>query len=77
MTNFAEKLIALRGNKTQQEVADAIGVSVSAIGMYEIGERTPKDAIKVRLAKFYGVTVETIFFTDDVTICDTNESEGD
>lgn len=76
MSKLSEKLVELRGNKTQQEIADAIGVSVSAIGMYEIGERIPKDAIKVKLAKFYDVGIEQIFFAEDVTLSvDDSESE--
>ena len=76
MSKLSEKLVELRGNKTQQEIADAIGVSVSAIGMYEIGERIPKDAIKVKFAKFYDVGIEQIFFAEDVTLSvDDSESE--
>ena len=37
-----EKLIALRGNKTQEEVAKALGISVSALSMYEQGRRIPE-----------------------------------
>ena len=32
---IGEKLIALRGSRTQDEVAKALGISLSAIGMYE------------------------------------------
>lgn len=52
----------LRGERSQREVADKVGISVSALGMYETGKRTPKDPIKKRLATFYGKTVEEIFF---------------
>lgn len=58
------RLKNLRGDKPQKEVADAIGVTDMAISLYEAGERVPRDEIKVALAKFYGVTVESIFFTD-------------
>ena len=34
----AEKLIHARGTKTREVVANAVGISVSAIGMYETGE---------------------------------------
>jgi DNA-binding XRE family transcriptional regulator len=61
---IASKLVELRGSRTQQEVADAIGVSVSAIGMYETGERVPKDDIKIRLANFYVVKITDIFFSE-------------
>lgn len=60
---MAEKLRKLRGNKTRQEVAEACGISVSALAMYEQGERVPRDEVKVKLAKFYNRTVAYIFFT--------------
>lgn len=64
---IGRKLIELRGDRTQQEVATANGLSVAAIGMYERGERIPRDEIKVRLARFYGKTVDDIFFTSNDT----------
>lgn len=63
MANIGEKLINLRGEKSREEVAKAVGVSVSAIGMYENGERVPRDFIKIRLAKYFHTTVEELFFT--------------
>lgn len=63
MKNIAERLIRLRGEKSREEVAKAIGVSVSAISMYENGERIPRDDIKIRIARFYDKTVQDIFFT--------------
>ena len=59
---IGKRLIELRGDRTQQEVADQLGVGVSTIGMYERGERIPKDEIKVKLAELYGQTVQQIFF---------------
>lgn len=59
---IAKKLINLRGNRSKKEVAEACGISLSALTMYELGERTPRDEIKLRLARFYNTTVEAIFF---------------
>ena len=59
---MAEKLRKLRGNRSRQEVAEACGISVSALAMYEAGERVPRDEIK--LAKFYNRSVSYIFFTN-------------
>ena len=56
-----EKLIALRGNRTQEEVAKALGISVSALSMYEQGNRIPRDEIKIRMAEYYGVSLESLF----------------
>ena len=61
---IAERLVKLRGKRTQAEVAEAIGVSPSAYSMYETGERIPRDEIKIRIAKFYKRTVSSIFFAD-------------
>lgn len=59
---YAKNLRKLRGKTSRQTVATAIGVTRSAIAMYEQGERVPKDDIKVKLAKFYNTTVESIFY---------------
>lgn len=59
---IASKLIKLRGTRSQEEVAKATGISSSALSMYENGERIPRDEIKIRLAKYYGMSVEQIFF---------------
>lgn len=56
-----EKLIALRGNKTQEEVAKALGVSVSALSMYEQGKRIPRDEVKIRMADYYNISLESLF----------------
>lgn len=58
-----ERLKALRGSRTQKEVADAIGVSAMTISQYEQGERMPKDEIKAKLANYYRKSVGSIFFT--------------
>lgn len=63
----AEKLIKARGNRTREEVANAIGVSISAMAMYETGARVPRDEIKIRLTNYYNTTVQYLFFDDDVT----------
>lgn len=59
-------LRALRGNKTREEVAEAIGVSPSAIAMYELGERIPRDEVKVALSNYYGIAVGALFFAEEV-----------
>ena len=59
---IAKKLIMLRGDKSRLEVSKALGLTKSAIAMYERGARVPRDDIKVKIAKFYGKSVEEIFF---------------
>lgn len=65
-TAVARKLIELRGTKSREEVAEAVGISVSALQMYENAQRMPKDEIKIRLANFYGVTVQYLFFENQL-----------
>lgn len=56
------RLLALRGDISREFLAKEIEISVSAIAMYENGERIPRDDIKVKLANFYNRTVQEIFF---------------
>ena len=57
-----ERLRALRGNRSQEEVAEALGISQSALCAYESDKRTPRDPVKVRIAEYYKRSVATIFF---------------
>lgn len=59
---IGKRLTVLRGEKTQSKVANDIGISVSALAMYENGERIPRDNIKIRLAEYYSKPIATIFF---------------
>lgn len=57
-----DRLIEARGERSRSEVAAMVGVSTSAIAMYETGQRVPRDDIKVKLADCYGTTVQALFF---------------
>lgn len=59
---IGQRLSELRKDKPREDVAAALGVTVSALGMYERGERVPRDEIKVKIAKYYGVSVQDLFF---------------
>ena len=67
---IADKLKALRKAKgyTQQDVAEAIGISRATIGGYEIGRRQPRLSDLQKMADFYGVGLDYfgIATTDDV-----------
>lgn len=56
------RLRELRGDRTLQEVADSVGTTRQAVAGYEDGSYTPQDDVKIRLAAYYGVPVEQIFF---------------
>lgn len=60
---IGERLVELRGNKTQEEVARALNISVSALSMYERGERIPRDNIKIRISSYYKKPIHKIFFS--------------
>lgn len=62
-----EKLTAARGARSREEVADGVGITVTAVTKYETGAREPRDEVKVRLADYYGATVQSLFFDDVVT----------
>lgn len=58
-----KRLRALRGKKTLDEVAKALGVTSMAVSLWERGERIPNDDIKIKIAAYYNATVTAIFFT--------------
>lgn len=60
---FAKILRELRGDRTQEAIAEAVGVTKSSWAMYERGERVPRDEVKVRIAAYFGRSVQDIFFT--------------
>lgn len=60
--NYYELLREKRGRRSRAEVASAVGISVSALAMYELGLRVPRDDVKVRLAKYYKTSVQRLFF---------------
>lgn len=65
--SVGEKLRQLRGDRTMREISDATGIKESALGMYERGERNPRDDVKIRLARFYGVSLSELFYPDEYT----------
>lgn len=60
--SIGKNLRELRGDKSQAEVANAVDISVSALSMYEQDQRIPRDEVKIRLAEYFNVSVESLFF---------------
>lgn len=60
---IGQKLIELRGARSREQIAATLGISVSAMQMYENNRRVPRDEIKMKLAQFYNVSVDEIFFS--------------
>ena len=57
-----KNLVALRGEKSRESVANELGLSLSALAMYENGARIPRDENKEKIARYYGKTIDEIFF---------------
>ena len=60
------KLKKLRQDRgfSQKEVAEKLGMSPSMLAMMEGGYRRGGDETKVKLAKFYGESVDSLFFEE-------------
>lgn len=52
----------LRGGKTQEEIAVALGITKSSWSMYERDERVPRDEVKIRISHYFGKTVQELFY---------------
>lgn len=79
---MGEKLKSLRLEKklTQKQVADRIGLAISAVSSYESGSRYPSYEVLVQLARIFHVTTDYLLgMTDkrniDVTGLDDGEIE--
>lgn len=60
MLKLTERLRTLRkGRKlTQEDIAKELGISLKSYCRYERGERLPDADVLVRIADFYGVTLD-------------------
>ncbi len=63
LQKIGEKLVELRGTKSREQVAVDLGISYSAVVSYELGERVPRDEIKIKIARYYGIDVGELFFS--------------
>lgn len=50
---------------TQEELASAIGVTASAIGLFENGKRRPKDEVAEALADVFNIPKWAVYFSED------------
>lgn len=55
-------MTALRGDRPANIVARALSITPSALANYEAGLRIPRDDVKARIANYYQVPIESIFF---------------
>ncbi|MEA5041587.1 MAG: helix-turn-helix transcriptional regulator [Oscillibacter ruminantium] len=59
---IGQRIRQLRGEESQTQLAKELGINKSSLAMYERGERTPRDEVKVRIANRFGLTVGELFF---------------
>lgn len=60
-----KKMIELRGDRSQKEIAKQMGIPVSTYAMIEAGHRFPRPALQQKMARFFGVTVDELFFSQN------------
>ena len=54
------KVLRKKNNLTQEDLADSLSVSRQAICMWERGERTPKVSVLTKIAKTFGVSLDSM-----------------
>lgn len=62
-----QRLAELRKMKglTQRALANALNMSESSIAMYEIAQRIPTLSRALKIAEFFDVNIENIFFANN------------
>lgn len=50
---------------TQDDLANAIGVTASAIGLFENGKRRPKDEVAEAMADVFNIPKWAVYFSED------------
>ena len=67
MNSFGNRLKELRVEKglSQDQLAKNVGLTHTAIGLWELGKRIPNLNAVIELAKFFGVTLNYIAGIED------------
>lgn len=60
------KMAELRGSRSLRRIAKELEIPYSTYAMIETGHRFPRRDLQQKLANFYGVTVDELFFTQNV-----------
>lgn len=63
------RLIELRKSKTRREVSKDLKITPQMLGAIERGDRTPSLKLANKIANYYDVPIEDIFFDNKDTIC--------
>lgn len=56
------KRLRIDAGLSRKQLADMFGLTVSAVGMYEQGRRTPSDDIKVKYSMMFDKSIDELFF---------------
>lgn len=80
VVNMGEKLKSLRieKNLTQKQVADRIGLAISAVSSYESGTRYPSYDVLVKLARIFHVSTDYLLGitnTRNIDVTGLNDNE--
>ena len=62
---MGKRLRELRGIRTRTGVVKQLGISYSLLSFYESGDRFPSEENQKKLANYYGVSVDDLFYTID------------
>ena len=60
---MGKRLRKIRGIRTKTGVARELNIPYSTYCAYESGTRCPPPATRIRIAAYYGVTVDSLFCT--------------
>lgn len=74
MVNFGNKVKQLRIERklTQKQLADLVGVAVSAISSYESGNRYPSYDVLISLARIFHVSTDYFLGLERIKTIDVN-----
>lgn len=63
-TVIGQRIKTLREEKgiTREAFCNTVGITLSALSMYENGQRIPRDEIKVKIARVLETSIEALFF---------------
>ncbi len=75
METFGQKIkkLRLRAGLTQAQLANELGISTSAVSMYEQDNREPNRETLLALSSFFGVDTDYLLTDKGGTLCDVNQ----
>lgn len=60
-----EKLIDCRGKESRKDVAKVLNITPQMLGAIERGDRTPSLSLAKKIADYYGLSIDEIFFNQN------------